>query len=219
MAADGFRRESGPFSIIPEWVLDAEISDRAIRLYAVLCRYANDQTGECFPARSTLAKRLGCSANTIDRARAELEEIGALTREQRTDGRGGQTSNLYTLRWSRPMGGEAIPTAGEGPLPMGVAQNESHIERGRNEHFDALVELFGPASTPGRAAFYGKISNALKRAGASPEEILRRGRRMLAKGWTDAGPAALEKHWDALSADQPPRMPPARPRRDDPRRP
>ena len=71
--------------------------------------------------------------------------------------------------------------------------------RPRNLIFDALVEVFGNASTSTRAGFYGKVAADLKAAGATPEQIVERGRRLLGKGWPDAGPAALAKHWDALA--------------------
>ena len=33
--------EMGPFSIIPEWVIDEDISNGAVRLYCVLATYTN----------------------------------------------------------------------------------------------------------------------------------------------------------------------------------
>ena len=63
----------GPFSIVPEWVLWRDLSPTALKLYVVLARFADWETGEAFPARETLAERMGCSAKTVDRAVAELE--------------------------------------------------------------------------------------------------------------------------------------------------
>ena len=40
------------FSMVPEWVLDADIGDCALRLYAVLLRYGNS-TGARMPSRTT----------------------------------------------------------------------------------------------------------------------------------------------------------------------
>ncbi len=60
------------FSIVPEWVLDADIGDCAVRLYAVLLRYGNT-TGARMPCRATLAARLHKkSVDTVDRALADL---------------------------------------------------------------------------------------------------------------------------------------------------
>jgi hypothetical protein len=33
--------DTGPFAIVPEWVIDADISNGALRLYAVIGRYTN----------------------------------------------------------------------------------------------------------------------------------------------------------------------------------
>ncbi|MDQ3054253.1 MAG: hypothetical protein M3R66_10695 [Actinomycetota bacterium] len=51
------------FSIVPEWVLDADIGDCALRLYAVLLRYGNS-TGAEMPARTPRTGRLVRSSPT-----------------------------------------------------------------------------------------------------------------------------------------------------------
>lgn len=68
----------GYFAILPEWVIDAEISDRAVRLYAVLRRYANGEM-KARPSRAKLAARLRTSLSSIDRALRELQAVGAVT--------------------------------------------------------------------------------------------------------------------------------------------
>lgn len=85
------------FSIIPEWVLDADISDRAIRLYSILARYADNETLQAFPSRETLAKRANCHIKSVDRAIQELIDIGAVLKAHRRNGESYQ-SNLYTLK-------------------------------------------------------------------------------------------------------------------------
>lgn len=85
------------FSILPEWILDASVSDRAIRVYALLARYADSETLEAFPSRQTLAKRAGCHVKSVDRAIEELEGLGALIKTHRRSGEA-YTSNLYILR-------------------------------------------------------------------------------------------------------------------------
>ena len=84
------------FSMIPEWVIDSGVSDKAIRLYVVLARYADNRTGEAFPSRDTLAARMGCSAKSVDRATQELMEAGAVTKKQRHN-----SSLVYTVKMSR----------------------------------------------------------------------------------------------------------------------
>lgn len=90
------------FSIIPEWVLDADISDRAIRIYSILARYADNETLQAFPSRETLARRANCHWRSIDRALDELITIGAITKQHRRNGDSYQ-SNIYTLRRVGPQ--------------------------------------------------------------------------------------------------------------------
>jgi len=85
------------FAIVPDWVLDAAISDRAVRIYAILARYADNETLQAFPSRETLAKRAGCNAKAVTKAVDELVSVGAVVKEHRKNGDAFQ-SNLYTLR-------------------------------------------------------------------------------------------------------------------------
>ena len=89
------------FAIVPEWLLDADISDAAVRLYAVLLRYGQT-SGARMPARSTLAARMRKkSTDSIDRAMRELVELGAVVVQNRFDG-GQRLTNKYLVRTSRP---------------------------------------------------------------------------------------------------------------------
>ena len=89
------------FSMVPEWLLDADIGDCAVRLYAVLLRYGNT-TGARMPARTTLAARLHKkSTDTVDRALAELVALGAVQVEPRWAARQ-RLTNRYRIRTSRP---------------------------------------------------------------------------------------------------------------------
>ncbi len=74
------------FAIVPEWLLDAEIGDAAVRLYAVLLRYGQS-SGARMPSWATLARRLRKkSTDSVDRAIKELTGIGAVRVEHRYDG-------------------------------------------------------------------------------------------------------------------------------------
>lgn len=95
-------RSTDYFAIVPEFVLYAPISSNAVRLYAILNRFANSQ-GRAWPSRKTLAELMQCSTATIDRAKDELVEIDALTVEHRTGPAGDPSSNLYTLKTSSPV--------------------------------------------------------------------------------------------------------------------
>ncbi len=99
------------FARLPEWVLDAPISDRAVRLFAVLLRHA-DKGGKAFPSRARIAARLRprpddaddswkpLSTDSVDRAVAELVGIGAM-RVQHHGGQPGDArrpNTYYLLR-------------------------------------------------------------------------------------------------------------------------
>lgn len=126
------------FAIVPEWVLDADISAQAIRLYGVLRRYA-DASGTCYPSRKTLAARLRVdSTKTVDRAVRELVDIGAIKVDSRMDEHGDPTSNLYvvyTHPWTSMTGGRAknVPTGGAVDVPTGGAKNVALTIASTNE--------------------------------------------------------------------------------------
>ena len=105
------------FAIIDEWLLDLDISDRAVRLYAVLARYADSETHKAYPSRGTLAERLHCSKASVDRAAQELVDAGAMTKQQRHN-----SSVIYTLQVSSPLH-RGVVTGDEGgsaPVMPGV---------------------------------------------------------------------------------------------------
>jgi hypothetical protein len=104
------------FAVIPEWVLYADVSAQAVRLYAVLRRKADNETGASFYSRRTLAGLLRVKdPKVVDRTVAELEAIGAVkVTRGRLSEHGDPTTNLYTVRTSRPRG-----VVVEKPLPRG----------------------------------------------------------------------------------------------------
>ena len=99
--------DTGPFTIIPEWLLDSPISDGAVRLYGILGRYANDEDA-AWPSRGLLAKRMGTTTKSVDRRIAELVEAGALAVEHRLadspTGNRLHRSNVYHLKRVDPQG-------------------------------------------------------------------------------------------------------------------
>ena len=122
------------FSIIPEWVIDADISDRAIRLYSILARYADNETLQAFPSRETLAKRAHCHIKSVDRAIQELIDIGAVLKAHRRNGESYQ-SNLYTLK----RVGTAV-SPGRDRSDQGVGTGESP-GRDTSVHLTRTTEL------------------------------------------------------------------------------
>jgi hypothetical protein len=115
------------FAIVPEYVLFSSVSPNAVRLFAVLNRYANKR-GQAWPSRKTLAELMDVSVATIDRAKDELVELGALTVENRQGPNGDPTSNIYTLVMSSPMR-RGTPTHEERGTPTGDAQRKANMKQ------------------------------------------------------------------------------------------
>jgi len=116
------------FAIIPEWILDAPISPTAVRAFALLQRYANNHN-TCWPSRTTLAGRMRCSTDTVDRALKELVNIDALTIQPRTAVAGQPQTNLYTLH----MGVAAQMPRGSRMDAEGVAAQMRNKPKKKNQ--------------------------------------------------------------------------------------
>lgn len=200
--------DTGPFTIVPEWLLASEVSDRAVRLYAVLGRHA-DTEGKSFPSRRTLAKQLRCSVSSLDRAVEELGELGAVDISERFTRNGDQTSNLYRLlrrppssRVNRPLFTDEHQNENyitRRVSPKGLTPMRDDGKRPRNEVWDALVYVFGEPETETRRRLRGKVCRSLAGAGATYDEIVKRAK-VWPRHFDDATltETALEKHWDAL---------------------
>lgn len=91
------RNRYGNFAQIPDvLVLDPSVSDRAIRVYALLWTYSSEKGRRVWPSRREMAEVLNVSVSTIDRGLRELEERGAISIE--ADFKGDRrTSNIYTI--------------------------------------------------------------------------------------------------------------------------
>lgn len=201
------------FSIVPEWVIDAPISAQAVRVYAVLCRYADKDDGTCFPSIRTLAERINVSESTIKRAIKELKTIGAIKSQKRFDkATGEQTSNLYTVMRSKELIYD-LPNVIDDTSP---SSSETHKLESINhsqlleENFEdrkvlwnALVDAIGyQPSTQVERAGWNKCIKQLREAGAKADEIPSRVSqyKTLFKGMT-LTPYALVKHWSLLGEE------------------
>lgn len=105
---DQYQTDTGPFAIVPEWVLELPVSHPAVRLYALLSRYADYESGDAWPSRATLARRMRSSTDSVDRWTRELEEHHAITVTRRqavsSDGNPVNMTNLYQVH-RVPQGG------------------------------------------------------------------------------------------------------------------
>tara|TARA_B100001939_G_scaffold211649_1_gene182098 strand:- start:2440 stop:3159 length:720 start_codon:yes stop_codon:yes gene_type:complete len=89
------------FSMIPEWLLDIDLTPGAYMVYGTLAKYANNQTKETFISHTTIAERLGITRATVIRRMTELEQKGCIVVQRRYED-GHQKSNNYILQWTPP---------------------------------------------------------------------------------------------------------------------
>ena len=106
--------EEQRFAVVREWVIDAELSDAAFRVYSLLLRCGNG-FGCRMPSRRLLAQRLHRSGDSVDRAMRELKTAGVVKVERRRHGRESLT-NRYHVRTSDPADPETA-SRGVAALP------------------------------------------------------------------------------------------------------
>lgn len=180
------------FSIIPEWVIYAPISNGALRIYAVLARHT-DKKDECFPSRSLLAEKSFCSERQVDRYLDELVEHGMLViRKERS--RGKWPRNLYRLITAAPVDIHDQWTKTAPPVDTHVAQpvdthvaltrtidNENQVTKDASTKVDAGHQIAAQwwekqtVKPIGKRAFFAlkAVCKAAVDAGYEPQAILR----------------------------------------------
>lgn len=148
--------EGQTYSILPDWIRDASsLSDRAVRLWCVLYGFADRTSGEAWPWRSTLAERMNCSTDSVDRAIGELVGVGAVEVVHRYLPNGQQGGNLYRLLFRKGDtrtsaeggyghgGPGGVSTGAEGDMGTGAEQkNQNQLEqkpKNKKSAFDAEV--------------------------------------------------------------------------------
>ena len=80
-----------------EAIYAACLTKRATLVIFYLINRANQEL-TCFPSVGTIARECNMSTRTVQRALNDLEEAGFLERESRFHERGGQKSNLFSIR-------------------------------------------------------------------------------------------------------------------------
>lgn len=80
------------FTMVGNDILEAKVSDGALRLYMVLSSYCFGDKSTCFPSQNTLAARLNKSVRTIQRYIGELIAFGLIKKRRR-----GSISNEYEI--------------------------------------------------------------------------------------------------------------------------
>lgn len=75
----------------------ADIGALGVAVYAVLQRYADRTTGQCWPSVATIARLLRLSKNCVKKYLHLLARLGLITIAPRATAEGDPTSNLYTV--------------------------------------------------------------------------------------------------------------------------
>ncbi|MHB1126944.1 MAG: helix-turn-helix domain-containing protein [Bacillota bacterium] len=144
----GWRRD---FFQAPNEIYDRrDISGYAKAVFVYLCRRADDDS-RAFPAYARIAQDVGFSLSTVRRAIDTLTALGLLLKEARYDGRGFQTSNIYTL--IRPS---SVPEGEQDSPPQAKGAEETRDERTEREAMEQGV----PPEHPGKTSWQGSSDRA-----------------------------------------------------------
>ncbi|WP_280245538.1 hypothetical protein [Nocardia abscessus] len=164
---DGIVRERRPFVQIPKWVLHADISANAYRVYGVLTDHADNLTRFGFPRKEVIAKAARMSISALDRALAELKRIGAVFTFERWRGTDPATgvdswsvvrdevhyqrdSNGYVVMWNPPhpvdnsaddLVDNPVPS-GDGRTPHPMSGGSAHTAGGVYPHTAGGVDNY-----------------------------------------------------------------------------
>ena len=95
-----------------------------VAIYAVLARFANRTTGECWPSIERIARTLDLARSTVKVYLHKLKDAGLIDIIERQDAAGDPTSNLYTLL-------DPSPVAVDKRLTARTAPATPTLERGR----------------------------------------------------------------------------------------
>ncbi len=127
------------FAIIPEWLLDhPDLTPIALRVFAVMARYADKDTDQACRSRSTLARRACCSPDTLDRALRLLRDLGAVEWDRQTDERGNAPS-AYLVHFAPPP--SRVDAANPSRVDAATPTREQRDKEKKNLRAAALTEV------------------------------------------------------------------------------
>ncbi|MAK63582.1 MAG: hypothetical protein CMF75_02395, partial [Maricaulis sp.] len=122
-----------PLSILPsEIAADPQLNVTDLRVVIALASYANAKSRECFPSQSRLARELGISRQTVNRAIGRLSKTGWITSTPQILPKRGQTANRYCIRLPGTPAAGATPVADKATPAVpadATAQKEHHMDK------------------------------------------------------------------------------------------
>lgn len=150
--------ERRDFCIVPHWVYS--LGQRASHTYGCLVRFADNDSGDCWPRLSKVADFGGVGVAALRAGIRDLEEIGAVVVTPRFDATGVQRSNRYHLRYTDPRVPISIGQGADSATPE-LDPGELDLLSGANAPDGSSVSPFdtskngspaSPASAPAREA-------------------------------------------------------------------
>lgn len=206
---------------VTSWVLrhsPATLGDRLVLL--VLADKADEDGTNAWPSVATIANESRLSERQAQRCLRNLEQTGQIVRHGRhRNGNQRHGTYVYDVVMTVPKG-DILSVKGDihdaqrvtpmSPDPSleppkeqllaAAPQNGVRKGRVRNDIWDTLDHIFGPAQTRTEQTKRGKVVASLRTAGATPEEIMARSKRWPL--WFDQAAfteTALEAHWSKLA--------------------
>ena len=190
------------------WALAQEgLAHKEKFVLVALANRANSDTGLCCPSLNKIADDTALSRSTVIRSLAMLEEMKYIQKVSRRRENGSLTSNEYrfpsvtlTRGGFQPDTPPSVSVTPPEPELRTRKEPSSAEPRKRNEIWDTLTHMFGEPTTPSATRARGKVCAELKTAGATPDEILQRGRNWPSHfDGATLTEHALVKHWHTLA--------------------
>ncbi len=89
---------SGNFFIVPNCIFDEDLKARDFAVYCYLFSRTDKKTFQCYPSRSTIARKCHMTEPTVDEALRVLEDKCLINITHRYDSsNGNRLSHLYTI--------------------------------------------------------------------------------------------------------------------------
>lgn len=94
--------EPEPYECVPHGLLlDTTVSANTLRVYLILRKHRDYDTGKSWPGLARVGELVGMSSRTVQRCVNELVAAGYVCVTPRYNQYGGQTSNLYHIHFDR----------------------------------------------------------------------------------------------------------------------
>lgn len=128
-----------PWIGVPRWWYEAvEMDASKLGLLVILAGYVKPGDPTCWPAQGTLAKLAGRSRAWVNKALAELADLGILEKTNRTRQDQGATSCMYRIHFTRAAGATVItlqpaPTLTHELTPP-VTMDDTNKNQSNNTH-------------------------------------------------------------------------------------